>query len=295
MGECADTVALEDSSSWARNTDKDLEEGGRPQAPLGADQLMDLEEGEREDCAEADQSQLQGLVAQLQRLSPSFQEHSPNSEDDLLHTSDGEEGRTFEDERGPLLRPVAQTECQGLPGECAPCPLHLAMRHSLGAASHRFLQSTHGWKGRGSHGLLSVEADREDLLSLLRFEEGPPVEPSDQMPLAHSSVVVRTSCQVAQGKGSSSTLERPAWPEKPSNPTLPSLEQLEKGSASQEDPRALNTSLGASSQESSPDRRWRARLAEGSSRGGEPPPPEDGAVSILHSVGGCLKVPGSTK
>ncbi|XP_015276072.1 PREDICTED: amyloid beta A4 precursor protein-binding family A member 3 [Gekko japonicus] len=287
VGEPAeDAAALEDSPSWARNADKDLEAGGRPQAPPGADQLMDLEEGGREACAETDQSQLQGLLAQLQRLSPSFQESSPHSEDDLLPASDGEESRAFEDERGPLLRPAGQTECQGLLGECAPCPLHLAMRRTLGVASHPFLQPSRGWKGRGSHGLLSAEADREDLLSLLRFEEGPPVEQSDQRPLARSDVVVGTSCPDVQDEGSASALKVPSWHERRPDPTRQSAEQLEmKGprqcfAAGEEDPRALGSSLGASSQESSPGPRWRA-VAEGSSRGGEPPPPVDEANPAL--------------
>lgn len=283
MGECPVAVALENCSS--------LEAGDRPQAPPGADQLMDLEEGGKEDCAEADQTQLQGLLAQLQRLSPSFQENSPCSEDSLAPASDGEEGRAFEEERGPLLRPTSQADCQGLLGECAPCPLHLAMRHTLAVASRRFLQPSRGWRGQGSHGLLSTEADREDLLSLLHFEEGPPVEQSEQMPLAHSDVVVGRRCQGAQGEeGSASALERPAWSEMPPDPALQSLEQQEtegprqsfgRGAVDQEDPGALDSSLGASSQKSIPGPRWRA-AAEGSGRGGEPPPPPiDGAVSIL--------------
>ncbi|XP_060088824.1 amyloid-beta A4 precursor protein-binding family A member 3 [Heteronotia binoei] len=276
----ADTAALEGSSSWARNTNQDLEAEGKPPAPLGADQLMDLEEGGREDCAEADQSQLQGLLAQLQRL-------SPNAEDD---GEDGEEGQTFEDERGPLLRPAGQTECQGLPGECAPCPLHLAMRHTLGVASHRFLQPTRGWRGRGSHGLLSAEADREDLLSLLHFEEGPPVEQSDQTPLAHSSVMVGSSCQLAQDKGNAGGLEMPEWPERPPDPTLQSSEQLEM-----EGPRPASGAAGEvldPSLESSSDPRWRA-VAEGSSLRGEPPRPADGANKAdLSSFPVYKEVPG---
>ncbi|KAL8177815.1 UNVERIFIED_CONTAM: hypothetical protein K2H54_020223 [Gekko kuhli] len=301
VGEPAEAAALEDGPSWARNADKDVEAGGRPQAPPGADQLMDLEEGGREDCAEADQSQLQGLLAQLQRLSPSFQESSPHSEDDLLPASDGEEGRAFEDERGPLLRPAGQTECQGLLGECAPCPLHLAMRRTLGVASHPFLQPTRGWKGRGSHGLLSAEADREDLLSLLRFEEGPPMEQSDQRPLARSNAVVGTSCPVVQDEGSASALEVPSWHERRPDPTQISEQPEVKGprrcfasgAAGQEDPRALGSSLGASSQERPPGPRWRA-VAEGSSRGGEPPPPVDEAANKadLSSFPAYKEVPG---
>ncbi|XP_077187522.1 amyloid-beta A4 precursor protein-binding family A member 3-like [Paroedura picta] len=283
--ELADTAAAEDRSSWARNTGKDLVAEDRRHAAPGADQLMDLEEGGGEDCTEAGQSQLQGLLAQLQRLSPSFHESSPNSGDDILAPSDGEEGQAFEDEQCLLLGPSAHTECQGRLEECSPCPLHLAMRHTLGVSSHRFLQPTRGWRGQGSHGLLSVEADCEDLLSLLRFQEGTPMEQRDQTPLAHSNVVVGTSGQVEQDKGSTRAQEMPGWPERPTDPTRQSLEELEmkephqcleSGAAGQDDPNALSSSLGASSQERSLGPKWRA-VGEGPSRGGEPPPPIDGA------------------
>nr|XP_056723620.1 amyloid-beta A4 precursor protein-binding family A member 3 [Euleptes europaea] len=301
VGEPADAVVLEDSTSWARNTGQDLEAGGRPQAPPGADQLMDLEGGGREDCPEADQSQLQDLLAQLQRLGPGFHDGSPNSKDDLP-TSDGEEGQAFADERGPLLSPAARTECRGLQGECAPCPLHLAMRRNLGAASHRFLRPTREWRGRGSHGLLSVEANREDLLSLLRYEEGPPAEQNDhQTLLACSSVVAGTSCQVARGKGKTGAQEMPAWPDGPPDPTLQSLDQLgtkgscqsfASGAAGPEDPNILGSSRGANSREGSPEPGWRV-VAEGSSRSGEPPPPVDEANKAdLSSFPAYKEVPG---
>ncbi|XP_054836811.1 amyloid-beta A4 precursor protein-binding family A member 3 isoform X2 [Eublepharis macularius] len=279
----ADTVALEGSTSWTRNTGKDSEAGSRPQAPPNADQLMDLEEGGEEDCPEA--NQIQGLLAQIQRLGPNFHDSSPNSED-------SEEGQAFEEERGPLLNPVVETECRGLVGECAPCPLHLAMKHSLGAASHRILQSAREWRGQGSHGLLSVEADGEDLLSLLRYEGGVPAEQNDQMPLAHSNVVAGTSCQAAQ--------ETPAWPDGPLDATFHNSDQLRRkaprrwlvsGVTGQEDPNAVDSSAGASKQESSPEPEWRA-VAEGFSHGGEPFPPVDVAKADLSSFPAYKEVPG---
>uniref|UniRef100_A0ACB8F233 Uncharacterized protein n=1 Tax=Sphaerodactylus townsendi TaxID=933632 RepID=A0ACB8F233_9SAUR len=293
VGEPVNTVALEHGTRWARNTGEDLEDAGRPEAPPGADQLMDLEGEERRDGLEADQS----LLAQFQRLSPSFHDGSPNAEDYFSPTLDGEEGQALEDERGPLLSP----ECQGLPGECAPCPLHLAMRRDLGAASHRFLRSARGWRSRGSRRLLSVEADQEDLLSLLRYEGGSATEPSDQTLLACSDAVAGTSGQVAQDKESASSLETPAWLERSPEPTLQSFDQLgmtephrcfARGATGEEDPNIPDSSLKSSSRENSLAPKWRT-VAGGSSHSEEPPPPADVANKAdLSSFPAYKEVPG---
>ncbi|XP_042299976.1 fibrous sheath CABYR-binding protein-like [Sceloporus undulatus] len=177
--------------SWVMNPGIDAEVGNGPQAPSSIDQsdpLMELEEKEEdivaEDVPEVDQIQLQGLVTQLERLSPSFHDSSPTSEDGLLPASDGEESPVFgrgTEEKGHLLK------CRGPPGECGPCPLHIATGHGLGAPSHWPPQLIRG--PRKSRGLLSAETNPEDLLSLLCYEGGIPSEPDAQIPLAHSDVV----------------------------------------------------------------------------------------------------------
>ncbi|XP_063003153.1 amyloid-beta A4 precursor protein-binding family A member 3 [Elgaria multicarinata webbii] len=211
MEECAELGAQEHRESEATEPVQASEVGSRPQDGVDQDEhLMELEEAAAgEDSPESEQFQLQGLLAQLQRLSPTFHDSSPTSEDGLLPGSNGEEGRVFGGEGGPLLGPAG---CQGRPGECAPCPLHIATGRGLGAASRRLLRSAHGRKGRGSRGLLSADADSEDLLSLLRYEGGLPAEVSGQLPLARSDAVAGTGCQGAQGEERGVAPETPAAP-----------------------------------------------------------------------------------
>ncbi|XP_055968909.1 amyloid-beta A4 precursor protein-binding family A member 3 isoform X2 [Sorex fumeus] len=59
----------------------------------------------------------------------------------------------------------------GLAPDAPPCPLHIATGHGLAP-----LDTV------GAHGLLSTEADREDLLSLLHGEKHPPAQPSPEEP-----------------------------------------------------------------------------------------------------------------
>ncbi|XP_053159998.1 amyloid-beta A4 precursor protein-binding family A member 3 isoform X2 [Hemicordylus capensis] len=202
-GEAAEAAAREPGTArWARNPYEEapaaaVESGLQAQAGVSQGELMmELEEGEAAaaaaDAPEADQPPLQDLLARLQRLSPTFRDSSPTSEDALLPASDGEEGgHGLGEVRAPLLEPAA-------PDERPPCPLHVAMGHGLGAASRRFLRPAQRRKGPGSHGLLSAEADREDLLSLLRYEGGPPLEPDSPTPLACSDAVAGASCQAGQ-------------------------------------------------------------------------------------------------
>lgn len=59
----------------------------------------------------------------------------------------------------------------GLSADGSPCPLHIATGHGLAPQEMA-----------DAHGLLSAEADREDLLSLLQQDEGPPSLPGPQEP-----------------------------------------------------------------------------------------------------------------
>uniref|UniRef100_A0A8C3HVP2 Amyloid-beta A4 precursor protein-binding family A member 3 n=1 Tax=Chrysemys picta bellii TaxID=8478 RepID=A0A8C3HVP2_CHRPI len=79
--------------------------------------------------------------------------------------------------------------CRGLPGECPPCLLHVAMGRGLAMS-------------RESHGLLFAEADREDLLSLLHHEGGLPAEASEETPLARSDVLAGSDGEVLQSQES---------------------------------------------------------------------------------------------
>ncbi|KAM7134873.1 amyloid-beta A4 precursor protein-binding family A member 3 isoform 2-T3 [Macrochelys suwanniensis] len=166
-----------------------------PRVPASTEQsdlvCMDLDEepeahlrGEEwpESVEEDDQLEIQGLLAQLQILSPSFRDDSPASEDDPLLASDcgGD---------AALPHKWALGRCRGLPGECPPCLLHVAMGRGLAMPPCHAQPSACSRRSQESHGLLFAEADREDLLSLLHHEGGLPVEASEETPLARSDVL----------------------------------------------------------------------------------------------------------
>nr|XP_006132662.1 amyloid-beta A4 precursor protein-binding family A member 3 [Pelodiscus sinensis] len=150
----------------------DLDEA--PEAHLGREEWA-------ETVGEDGQSEIQGLLTQLQSLSPSFHDDLPASEGDPLLASDCGAGPHGGEVPLPHRRAVGC--CQGLPGECSPCLLHVATGRGLGVLPCRARCST---SSRRSHGLLFAEADREDLLSLLHHEGGLPAEGSEETPLARS-------------------------------------------------------------------------------------------------------------
>ncbi|NWU93194.1 APBA1 protein, partial [Upupa epops] len=76
-----------------------------------------------------------------------------------------------------------------------PCPLHVAMGRGL---ETRPCCAQSPACARPCHGLLFAEADREDLLSLLRYEGGLP-EADTETPLAHSNVLSGTDLAMLQG------------------------------------------------------------------------------------------------
>lgn len=173
LEETTTVEAPEQSVDWTGRSD----EAPQTQAELAV-------ESEGEDTTEGDRAQLQGLLSQLERLSPTFHDSSPNSEDGLLASSDGEEGHRLGGDRDSLhVESHTQNEFQGLLGEDGPWPLHIATGRGLGAASRWMLQPT---RRRRDHGLLATEADQEDLLSLLHHEGGVPPQPQPQQPGAHS-------------------------------------------------------------------------------------------------------------
>ncbi|KAH0625790.1 hypothetical protein JD844_034038 [Phrynosoma platyrhinos] len=259
------TEPPEEKRSWVMDRGLDAEVGNGPQAPSNIDQsdpLMELEEREEdivaEDVPEVDQIQLQGLVTQLKRLSPSFHDSSLTSEDGLLPASDGEESAAIEggnEEKAHLLK------CRGPPGECGPCPLHIATGHGLGAASRWPPQLIRG--SRKSRGLLSAETNREDLLSLLCYEGGIPSELDDQTPLAHSDVVAESGGQRLKTEGRAEM-------------SLGPLEEAKRKEPCQWEPRE-----GAGQEEETS-----LDCGVGPSQKGEPSPDSAGSISPEVSVPG---------
>ncbi|XP_070271900.1 amyloid-beta A4 precursor protein-binding family A member 3 isoform X1 [Myotis yumanensis] len=78
---------------------------------------------------------------------------------------------------GPNIQDLAQ-QLEALPGDLVglspdglPCPLHIATGHGLASQDMA-----------DAHGLLSAEAGRDDLLSLLHLEECPPSQPCPKEP-----------------------------------------------------------------------------------------------------------------
>ncbi|XP_032992803.1 amyloid-beta A4 precursor protein-binding family A member 3 [Lacerta agilis] len=234
---------------WTPGPQEEALGGSDPEPAAGADPaelLVEMEDADIAQEGESDHLHLHGLLTRLQRLSPSFEDRSPTSEDGLLPASDGEEGRVSEGDGDPLLSPG---ECRGPPGACAPCPLHIATGHGLGVPPH----------SRRGKGLLSVEVESEDLLSLLRYERGPPAEAGAETPLARSDAVAGSSRPGGMGPG-----------------------ELASDRAQGEGPRRCKEPLSSSSDSvlggSSPEPSWR-RPAPGSGREEEASCSSDVAVT----------------
>ncbi|XP_075300577.1 amyloid-beta A4 precursor protein-binding family A member 3 isoform X2 [Opisthocomus hoazin] len=200
------------------SADRSPRAAGPPRAPgsgrpagteLGEAPKAGARPGKAED-GEDEASETQGLLAPLQPPEPQLCAHPPTPE------------------RGPLPSPSAGTapapgeparpghgECRG---ECQPCPLHVATGRGLETRPCCALRSA---RARPCHGLLFAEADREDLLSLLRYEGGLP-EASAETPLARSDVLAGTSLEMLWAR------EEPAAAEKP--------EELGRPESSEEGP-----------------------------------------------------------
>ncbi|XP_067413369.1 amyloid-beta A4 precursor protein-binding family A member 3 [Emydura macquarii macquarii] len=200
-----DAAAPGGDGDWEGNPEGARWAAGCLRAPASTEQselvCMDLDEEleaeppqGREDWAEsleeADQAEIQGLLAQLQTLSPSFCDHSPAAEDDPLLASDCGAGPFGGDAAPPHKRALGH--CRGLPGECRPCLLHIATGRGLAMPPCHAQRPARSRRSRESHGLLFAEADRADLLSLLCHEGGLPAEASEETPLARSDVLAGT-------------------------------------------------------------------------------------------------------
>uniref|UniRef100_A0A8B9Q4G4 Amyloid-beta A4 precursor protein-binding family A member 3 n=1 Tax=Apteryx owenii TaxID=8824 RepID=A0A8B9Q4G4_APTOW len=202
------TVGPQDAADWKPSARSTSQGTGPPRASSGGDLAgMELDEApeagpclrraewtEDAEDAEDEPSEIQGLLAQLQTLNTNLRDDS---------------------EQGPLLSsnasavppmgertPRGYGECRG---KCRPCPLHVATGRGL---ETRPCCAQHSACSRPCHGLLFAEADREDLLSLLRYEGGLP-EASTETPLARSDVLAGTNLEMLQAQEEPAALDAP--------------------------------------------------------------------------------------
>nr|XP_005283856.2 amyloid-beta A4 precursor protein-binding family A member 3 [Chrysemys picta bellii]XP_023963658.1 amyloid-beta A4 precursor protein-binding family A member 3 [Chrysemys picta bellii] len=285
MEGCEDAAVPGSDADWKGNPEGAHRGVGCPRvlASPGQSDLvcMDLDEepeahlrGEEwaESLEEDDQLEIQGLLAQLQTLSPSFRDDSPASEDDPLLASDCGAGPFGGD--AALPHQPAFGCCRGLPGECPPCLLHVAMGRGLAMPSCHAQPSACSQRSRESHGLLFAEADREDLLSLLHHEGGLPAEASEETPLARSDVLAGSDGEVLQSQ------ESPAAQQAEEAASQPGSSQAEgsgrwyrKRGAHEGD----SACVSPGSRDSSPEPVWVA-MSPPPSQGLEQPTPRSTAV-----------------
>ncbi|XP_075632535.1 amyloid-beta A4 precursor protein-binding family A member 3 isoform X1 [Balearica regulorum gibbericeps] len=202
-------MEAEGSADWKPSAGSAPGAAAHPRAPGSGDPTgMELDEApeasacpgraERAEDAEDEPSEIQGLLAQLETLDPNLCDHPPASErGPPPSTSAGTASLVGEQARR------SYGECQG---KCRPCPLHVATGQGL---ETRPCCAQHSACSRPCHGLLFAEADREDLLSLLCYEGGPP-EASAETPLARSDVLVaRTNVEMLQAREELAAVEKP--------------------------------------------------------------------------------------
>uniref|UniRef100_A0A8C8RS99 Amyloid-beta A4 precursor protein-binding family A member 3 n=1 Tax=Pelusios castaneus TaxID=367368 RepID=A0A8C8RS99_9SAUR len=238
----------------------DLDEELEAESPLGREEWA-------ESVEEADQAEIQGLLTQLQTLSPSFHDHPPASEDDPLLASDCGTG-PFGGDVAPSHK-WASGHCRG---ECHPCLLHVATGRGLGVPPCQSQCSTRSRRSQDSHGLLFAEAGREDLLSLLCHEGGLPAEPSEETPLARSDVLAGADAGVLPCQEEALREEEPG-----SSQAEGSCPRYRRGGAREED--SACTSPG--SRDSSPEPVW-VPMSSPPSQGPEQPP--HGSTAVKESL-----------
>ncbi|OXB69983.1 UNVERIFIED_CONTAM: hypothetical protein H355_000034 [Colinus virginianus] len=180
MEEEAVTAGPQGPTEWTPSTGDGPRDAGPPRTPSSG--TMELDE-----APEEEPSEMQGLLAQLETLSPSL--------------CDAPSTAPVGGERA--LR--GYTECQG---KCQPCPLHVATGRGLEV---RPCCAQHSARSRPCHGLLFAEADREDLLNLLCYEGGLP-EADTEMPLTCSEVLTGTRLEVLQMPEEPTAADEPGGP-----------------------------------------------------------------------------------
>ncbi|XP_065278459.1 amyloid-beta A4 precursor protein-binding family A member 3 [Emys orbicularis] len=285
MEGCEDATVPGSDADWKGNPEGAHRGVGCPRVLASPEQsdlvCMDLDEepeahlrgeGWAESLEEDDQLEIQGLLAQLQTLSPSFRDDSPASEDDPLLASDCGAGPFGGD--AALPHQPAFGCCRGLLGECPPCLLHVAMGRGLAMPSCHAQPSTCSQRSRESHGLLFAEADREDLLSLLHHEGGLPAEASEETPLARSDVLAGSDGEALQSQ------ESPAAQQAEEAASQPGSSQAEGSSRWYRkggDHEGDSACVSPGSRDSSPEPVWVA-MSPPPSQGLEQPTPRSTAV-----------------
>ncbi|XP_043391803.1 amyloid-beta A4 precursor protein-binding family A member 3 isoform X1 [Chelonia mydas] len=285
MEGCEDTAAPGSDADWKGNPEGAHPGVGCPRVPASTEQgdlvCMDLDEepeahlrGEEwaESVEDDDQLEIQGLLAQLQILSPSFHDDLPALEDDPLLASDCGAGPSGGDAALPHKRAFGR--CRGLLGECPPCLLHVAMGRGLAMQPCHAQPSACSRRSQESHGLLFAEADREDLLSLLHHEGGLPAEDSEETPLARSDVLAGSDGEVLQRQESPVARQAEEAASQPgSSQAEGSCRWYRRGGAHEGD----SACVSAGSRDSSPEPVWVA-MSPPHSQGQEQPSPRSTAV-----------------
>ncbi|NXE56467.1 APBA1 protein, partial [Casuarius casuarius] len=160
-----------------------------------------------------------------------------------------------------------------------PCPLHVATGRGL---ETRPCCAQHSACSRPCHGLLFAEADREDLLSLLRYEGGLP-EASTETPLARSDVLAGTNLEMLQAQEDPATLDAPEVLGRPD-----SLEEGRSGGWYYREGLCEVDSTCVDNQDSSPEPAWVALSPAPAPEAQQPP---RGSVAMGEGVFYCLIPP----
>ncbi|XP_054031155.1 amyloid-beta A4 precursor protein-binding family A member 3 isoform X2 [Dryobates pubescens] len=205
LEEQAVTTGLQGAADWKPSGRTTAQDTGHLRAPGSADPTgMELDEApsstfpgraEWAEGAEDEPSEIQGLLAQLETLDSNLSDRSPRSERGLpLSCGAGSASPAGE-------QPRRGGQCQG---QCGPCLLHVAMGRGLETRPCCLPSAC----ARPCHGLLFAEADREDLLSLLRYEGGLP-EAGAETPLARSNILTGTDLEMLQAQEEMAAVEKP--------------------------------------------------------------------------------------
>ncbi|XP_038239808.1 amyloid-beta A4 precursor protein-binding family A member 3 isoform X1 [Dermochelys coriacea] len=285
MEGCEDAAAPGSDADWKGSPEGAHRGVDCPRVPSNTEQsdliCMDLDEEPEahlrgkewaESVEEDDQLEIQGLLAQLQILSPSFRDDLPALEDDPLLASDHDAGPFGGDTVLPHKRAFGR--CRGLLGKCPPCLLHVAMGRGLAMQPCHAQPSACSQRSQESHGLLFAEADREDLLSLLHHEGGLLVEASEETPLARSDVLAGSDGEVLQCQESPAARQVEGAASQPGSSQAEGSCQWYRREGAHEGDSAC---LSPGSRDSSPEPVWVA-MSPPPSQGLEQPTPRSTAV-----------------
>ncbi|XP_031460597.1 amyloid-beta A4 precursor protein-binding family A member 3 [Phasianus colchicus] len=243
------TTGPQSPTDWRPSVESISRDTGPPRTPSSGTMELDEE-------PEEEPSEMQGLLAQLETLSPSLCD-APNT--------------------APVAGKRGYAECRG---ECQPCPLHVATGRGLAVHPCCAQHSAHS---RPCHGLLFAEADREDLLNLLCYEGGLP-EADTETPLTRSEVLAGTKLEMLQTPEEHTAAHGPGGPD--------GSEEGPSGSWIYGDGLSEDKPTCEGSRDSSPEPTW-AELSPAVTPEKERPP--QSSVTNKESPSSCLafkEVPG---